>query len=144
MTPIIVIFVKQMIVLFFLKAVMYNLDDGVLTPRENFTAYLLVMLYYIMYFNSMYKFAMSFYNIMRNAAIDESDIYGPELKVTAVFGLVTMGYGVAYMTAYYTQKLEYYGLCWMAVGVTVLLQTFLLHKYYAFSPNSQGQKKKSL
>lgn len=131
-----------MIIMFFLKAVMHNLEDGVLTSRETFTAYLFVILYYIFYFNSMYKFALSFYNIMRNAAIDEADIYGPELKATGLFGLGIMGYGVAYMTVYNAKKLEYYGTCWMAVGFSVLLQTFLLYKYYAFSPIKGPQENK--
>jgi len=54
---------------------MYAIEDGAMSTMENSCAYIMIGLYYILYFNSMYKFAMSFYNIMRNSKIDESDIY---------------------------------------------------------------------
>lgn len=68
---------------------------------ERSIAYLFMIIYYILYFNSMYKFTMSFYNIMKNSLIDESDIMILEIIATSVFGILYLIYGVLYSTTFY-------------------------------------------
>ena len=61
------------------------------------------------YFNSMYKFWTSFYNIFNNARLDESDIAMIEITAAFVFAVMVAGYSVAYMTVLWTEDNKYYG-----------------------------------
>lgn len=103
LVPIVIaIYVKQMIIMFVLKVLLYSIEEKEFNRSEKSIAYLFVVLYYILYFNSAYKFAMSFYNILKNALIDDRELMMIELGFNFVFGLLYLLYGVLYQTVYHS------------------------------------------
>eukprot|EP00347_Sterkiella_histriomuscorum_P001250 403372752 len=144
-TPLIIVFVKQMFIMFFLKVVLYGIEENGMSYNEKTLAYFLMAMYYILYFNSMYKFAMSFYNIMRNSQIDESDIMIMEVYATFAFGAIYLFYGILYSTVYLTEGNTYYGNICCGIGISIFIQCYLLKKYYmssheAFEANSDKKQ----
>lgn len=131
-----------MIIMFVLKVILYNMEEKGLSRSEKTIAYLMIGLYYIVYFNSMYKFGMSFYNIMRNSLIDDSDIMMMEIIATFIFGLMYFLYGVLYHSIYYNIDNMYYGIACMALGFSIFLQCFLLRKYYIHANDFKEEAKK--
>ena len=129
--------------MFLLKASLYGIAEGTMTSAENYTAYALIALYYILYFNSMYKFSMSFYNIMRNVKIDECDAYKKEIIGTSFFGLFCIAYGFMYNTSYYSPNIGHYGSCWMGLGVSILILCFLLWRYFSAGKKDVDEVKKN-
>lgn len=80
-----------------------------------------MVIYYILYFNSMYKFALSFMHIMKNSQIDESDIMILEIYGTAAFATLYLIYGGLYATVYKNAENDYYGVACCGVAVCIYI-----------------------
>ncbi|CDW83033.1 UNKNOWN [Stylonychia lemnae] len=142
-TPLIIVYIKQMFIMFFLKVTLYQIEENGMGRNEKTIAYLFLVIYYILYFNSLYKFGNSFYNIMKNSLIDETDIMMLELIGTTVFGLLYLLYGVLYCTTFKNEGNTYYGECCIGVGVSIFIQCFLLRKFYMAQQSRLQDDKKT-
>ena len=122
------IYVAQMILMFAVKVAFYSLKE--VTQTERTVAYLLVFIYYVLYFNSMYKFSTSFYNIFRNSRIDESDIMLIEITATLIYAVIIVCYSLAYTTVYQTEDNKYFGPISLLSSLALIAQCYFQRKFY--------------
>lgn len=122
------VYVFQLMSIFVMNLIYTNIED--ISYEEKIISWFLAGLFYILYFNGIIKFVRSFYEIMKNSKIDDSDLVSIDAWIAFGLGVLFLAYGSAY-AFWTTKKLKIYlGYSSLVVALLLWLQFYLMRKFY--------------
>ncbi len=122
------VYVFQLMSIFVMNLIYTNIED--ISYEEKIISWFLAGLFYILYFNGIIKFVRSFYEIMKNSKIDDSDLVSIDAWIAFGLGVLFLAYGSVY-AFWTTQKLKIYlGYSSLVVALLLWLQFYLMRKFY--------------
>jgi len=117
-----------------------NIED--LSYEEKVISWLLMGIFYILYFNGIVKFVRSFYEIMKNSKIDDSDLVAVDAWIAFGLGVIFMIYGTVYITQSDLKLKKYLGISSISVTFFLWLQSYLMRKFYIVAAENMKEKQK--
>ena len=111
------VYVGQLIAIFLMNIVFLNLED--VSYEEKVVSWFIMGLFYILYFNGIVKFVKSFYEIMKNSRIDDSDLVAVDAWISFGLGVIFMIYGAVYVGWSPIKSKRFLG--YTSFGVTICL-----------------------
>ncbi len=126
--------------IFIMKLIFMNIED--LSYEEKVISWFLMGIFYILYFNGIVKFVRSFYEIMKNSKIDDSDLVAVDAWIAFGLGVIFMIYGTVYITQSDLKLKKYLGISSISVTFFLWLQSYLMRKFYIVAAENMKEKQK--
>ena len=126
--------------IFIMKLIFMNIED--LSYEEKVISWFLMGIFYILYFNGIVKFVRSFYEIMKNSKIDDSDLVAVDAWIAFGLGVIFMIYGTVYITQSDLKLKKYLGISSISVTFFLWLQSYLMRKFYIVAAEKMKEKQK--
>ena len=123
-----------------MKLVFLNLED--ISYEEKVISWFIMGLFYILYFNGKVKFVRSFYEIMKNSRIDDSDLVAIDAWIAFGLGFLFLIYGLTYAVWSPIKAKRFLGFTSLGVTLCLWLQSYLMRKFYIVAAENQRSENK--